>query len=80
MLDYHIWPWFERLSTTAFEKTHNIDLLPIDYFPRMTSWIADMWKTDAVKAVGQLFKLLLLALATQTMEQVLSLLHPITIH
>ena len=53
MLDYFIWPWFERIGITEAEQTKGVDLLPKDRFPVLTRWMDDMWKTVAVKAVGK---------------------------
>jgi hypothetical protein len=50
MVDYHIWPWFERLET--LEKTAGgIDILPKGRFPKLNSYVAHMKEVPAVKAV-----------------------------
>jgi glutathione S-transferase len=49
MVDYHVWPWFERLE--MLEKlAAGIDLLPKGRFPKLNSYIAHMKDVPAVKA------------------------------
>jgi len=48
MLDLHLWPWFERMPT--LDKMTGVIVISADLFPKLTSWIAAMKTTPAVKA------------------------------
>jgi len=50
MLDFHIWPWFERVP--VFERNIGVNLLPSDRFPNLTAWVGTMQKLPAVKATS----------------------------
>lgn len=47
MLDFFVWPWFERMSPL---KTMNIEMLPEEKFPNLNQWVARMRNLPAVKA------------------------------
>jgi len=49
MLDYHIWPFFERMPSV--KKLRGIDMLPADKFPKLSKWVENMLQLPAVKAV-----------------------------
>lgn len=50
MVDVHIWPFFERLP--AFSTIAEVDLGPKpDSYPHLTTWIAAMENTKAVKKI-----------------------------
>ena len=51
LLDFHIWPWFERFPT--LEKLGGVKIVPEDKFPRLSSWIKNMREVPAVKSVIQ---------------------------
>lgn len=46
MLDFHIWPWYERMSPF---KEMGIDMLPEEKFPNMNKWVSRMLEIPAVK-------------------------------
>ena len=45
MLDFHMWPWFERVPYIDV-------LLPKDVLPKLHQWTLSMRELDAVKATG----------------------------
>jgi len=49
MLDYDIWPFFERMP--AVKVLHGIDPLPADKFPKLFKWAEAMKQLPAVKEV-----------------------------
>jgi len=49
MLDYHIWPFFERMP--AVLKLRGIELLPADKFPKLSKWVEAMKQLPAVKEI-----------------------------
>jgi glutathione S-transferase len=51
MIDYHIWPWYERLGMLE-QMSGGIVILPKDRFPKLNSWIARMKEVPAVKATS----------------------------
>ena len=49
MLDFHVWPWFERFP--AWSEVNAFDPVPADKFPKLTTWTESMLNLPAVKAV-----------------------------
>jgi len=49
MLDYHIWPFFERMP--AVSKLRGVDLLPADKFPKLSKWVETVKQLPAVKEI-----------------------------
>lgn len=49
MVDYMIWPWFERLPVTASMSETGVDILPDDKFPNINSWMKRMLELEPVK-------------------------------
>jgi len=49
MLDYHIWPWFERIEMVE-RLDSGVDILPKDKFPKLNSWVVHMKEYPAVRA------------------------------
>jgi len=47
MVDFHFWPWFERLP--AFTELRGSAFLPFNEFPRLNKWINSMSNIDTVK-------------------------------
>ena len=47
MVDYHIWPFYERIP--AISEVTGVDLLPAASFPRITAWFDAMENLEAVK-------------------------------
>jgi len=47
MLDYEIWPFFERFPMLT--KLHGVDPLPEDKFPKLSKWVEAMMQLPAVK-------------------------------
>ena len=45
MLDFHMWPWFERVPYMDV-------LLPKESLPKLNQWAVSMRELDAVKATG----------------------------
>ena len=45
MLDYHFWPWFERVPYMDV-------LLPKETLPNLNKWTASMRELDVVKEIG----------------------------
>ena len=48
MVDYHMWPWFERLPALT-EITGGVELVSASSFPRLAAWMQAMWQTKPVK-------------------------------
>jgi glutathione S-transferase len=48
MLDFHAWPWFERIP--MLDRVANTTLLCGDRFPKLTAWVKVMHDLPAVKA------------------------------
>ncbi|XP_013394873.1 glutathione S-transferase omega-1 isoform X2 [Lingula anatina] len=49
MLDFHLWPWIERIYTIS----HITGLeFSVEKFPKMNAWIQRMYQTPAVKATA----------------------------
>lgn len=46
MLDFHIWPWYERMSPFI---GMGIEMLPEDKFPYLNQWVARMRNVPAVQ-------------------------------
>ena len=49
MVDYLIWPWFERFEM-AERLAGGVQILPKDKFPKLNSWVVHMKEQPAVKA------------------------------
>lgn len=47
MVDYHIWPWYERIP--ALEEITQVEFLPQSQFPKLNRWIDAMLATPAVR-------------------------------
>ena len=47
MVDFHIWPWFERMP--VLKDMTGYDLLPRDKFPKLIQWTKSMMELPAVK-------------------------------
>jgi glutathione S-transferase len=48
MIDFHIWPWFERFPT--INKMKGTDILPSETFPKLNAWVKRMHHVSAVEA------------------------------
>jgi len=48
MLDFHIWPWFERFP--MLERVVGTTLLPADQFPKLNAWVKVIQELPAVKS------------------------------
>ncbi|XP_054274863.1 pyrimidodiazepine synthase-like [Macrosteles quadrilineatus] len=48
MVDYMIWPWFERMEMFKFLHGDKF-VLPEDKLPKLTNWVASMKMDEAVK-------------------------------
>jgi glutathione S-transferase len=47
MIDFHMWPFFERFD--AVSEIANVDILPAAKFPQLTVWMTSMGMVDAVR-------------------------------
>ena len=54
MLDYNMWPWFERTSASGIFQGK---VMPEGKYPNLRAWMNNMYKTDAVKATGRYSKI-----------------------
>ncbi len=45
MVDFHCWPWFERLPVMKTLRNHD----PFVSLPNLTRWMADMQRVPAVQ-------------------------------
>jgi len=50
MLDYHFWPWFERMPSMKV-LCGGAEFLPADKFPKLIKWTEEMLLLPTVKAV-----------------------------
>ena len=48
MVDYHLWPHFERFPVA--DQIASVHILPAAQFPKLTAWVATMLELPAVKA------------------------------
>ena len=46
LVDYHMWPWFERLPTLE-EMSGGLD--PLQDCPKLRGWVKNMLNTEPVK-------------------------------
>ena len=47
MVDYHIWPWYERIP--ALEEITGLEFIPKDRFPKLNRWMEAMLRNPAVQ-------------------------------
>lgn len=47
MVDFHIWPWFERMP--VMKELSGADMLPAARFPKLTQWTRKMLQVPAVQ-------------------------------
>ena len=47
MVDFHIWPWFERMEIIA---KYGHDPIPAAEFPKLRAWVSTMMELPAVRS------------------------------
>ena len=47
MVDYHVWPWFERLP--IMKELHGHSMMTSDRYPKLSAWVKVMQETAGVK-------------------------------